>query len=127
MPQEFRYVLFSSEELSAALVYDLRACGRTVPRGFLRRIILGDGATISVTLMCVTDKGGEMPIRFEHHEVLRALIVYCGHRNIPLPTKAVKSLEIRNDRVALLCVMIPKVTSSSPDERIQTTVSKQLA
>jgi hypothetical protein len=124
MPQEFRYVLFTSEELSAALVYDLRACRRTVPPGFVKSIVLEDGVTISATLMCVMDNGCDMPIRFEHHEVLRALVVYCGHRKIPLPAKAVKSLEIRRNRIALVCVITPKETLRPEKERIETVVSR---
>ena len=124
MPQEFRYVLFTSEELSAALVYDLRACRRTVPPGFVKSIILEDGVTITATLMSVMDNGCDLPLRFEHHELLRALVVYCGHRKIPLPAKAVKSLEIRKNRIALLCVITPKETLRPEKERIEVVVSK---
>lgn len=124
MPQEFRYVLFSSDELSAALVYDLRTSRARVPPGFVKSIILEEGVTIAVTLMCTTDNGNEMPIRFEHHEVLRALVVYCSHRKIPLPVKAHKSIEIRHKRVALLCVILPKESPRPANERIHTIVSK---
>src|SRR5690349_19376689 len=124
MPQEYRYVLFSSDELSAALVYDLRTCRRSTPPGFVKSLILEEGVTIGVTLVSTTDSGSEMPIRFEHHEVLRALVVYCGHRKIPLPAKAHKSLEIRHNRIALLCVILPKESPRPAHERIQTIVSK---
>jgi hypothetical protein len=105
MPKEVRYLLFSNEELYQALVNDLRARSYPLPRGFLKNIVLGKGETIEVTLIYVTDKGAEMPIVFENQEVLRSLIVYCGHRNIPLSAKAVKTIEIKDGMIGLLCAL----------------------
>jgi hypothetical protein len=105
MPKEVRYLLFSNEELYQALVNDLRARSYPLPRGFLKNIVLGKGETIDVTLIYVTDKGAEMPIVFENQEVLRSLIVYCGHRNIPLSAKAVKTIEIKDGMIGLLCAL----------------------
>lgn len=105
MPKEVRYLLFSNEELYQALVNDLRARSYPLPRGFLKNIVLGKDENIDVTLIYVTDKGSEMPIRFENQDVLRSLIVYCGQRNIPLSAKAVKNLEIKDGMVGLLCTL----------------------
>jgi len=105
MPKEVRYLLFSNEELYQALVNDLRARQFPLPRGFLKSIALGKGEAIDVTLVYLTDKGSEMPIRFENQEVLRALIVYCGQRSIPMSAKAVKTLEIKDGMVGLLCTL----------------------
>jgi hypothetical protein len=105
MPKEVRYLLFSNEELYQALVNDLRARSYPLPRGFLKNIVLGKGDAIDVTLIYVTDKGAEMPIVFENQEVLRSLIVYCGHRNIPLSAKAVKTIEIKDGMIGLLCAL----------------------
>jgi hypothetical protein len=105
MPKEVRYLLFSNEELYQALVNDLRARSYPLPRGFLKNIVLGKDEKLDVTLVYVPDKGAEMPIRFENQEVLRSLIVYCGHRNIPLSARAVKNLEIKDGMVGLLCTL----------------------
>jgi hypothetical protein len=105
MPKEVRYLLFSNEELYQALLNDLRARSQPLPRGFLKNIVLGKAENIDVTLIYVTDKGAEMPIHFENQEVLRSLIVYCGHRNIPLSAKAVKTIEIKDGMVGLLCTL----------------------
>jgi hypothetical protein len=51
-----------------------------------------------------------MNLRVEQPDILRALIMYCGQRKIPLPVQAEKTLEIQSSRVALRCVVKPKTS-----------------
>jgi hypothetical protein len=119
MPQEIRYLLFSNAELVQALSDASRAEGPPLPTGFLKAVILGDAAPIDVTLICVTDAGVEVPIRFEQHHVISSLIGYCRRRQIPLCAQAVKTLEIRNRGIALLCTLGLKLPNAVAGSRIQ--------
>ena len=105
MPKEVRYLLFSNEELYQALINDLRARAYPLPRGFLKNIHIGTPDRPEISLVFVSDKGVESTIRFEDQEVLRSLIVYCGQRRIPLSAKSLKSLEIKESVIGLLCTL----------------------
>jgi hypothetical protein len=105
MPKEIRYLLFSNEELYQALIADLRARSQPMPKGYLKNIHLGTPDNPDVTLVYVNDKNIESSFRFEDQDVLRALIVYCGYRRIPLSAKSVKMLEIKDGVVGLLCTL----------------------
>jgi hypothetical protein len=124
MPQEIRYLLFSNAELFQALSDSSRADGRPLPTGFLKEVILGESAPIDVMLICVTDNGVEVPIRFEQHHVISSLIGYCKRRQIPMCAQAVKTLEIRDRRIALLCTLGLKLPTSAASSRIQASVGR---
>jgi len=103
MPKEIRYLLFSNEELYQALIADLRARSQPMPRGYLKNIHIGTPDKPDVTLVYVNDKNIESAFRFEDQDILRALIVYCGYRRIPMSAKSIKTLEIKDGSVGLLC------------------------
>jgi hypothetical protein len=103
MPKEVRYLLFSNEELYQALTNDLRARSHPLPRGYLKNIRVGSPENPDVVLTYINDKNVESVIRFEEPEVLRALIVYCGYRHIPLSAKSIKTVEVKDGVVGLLC------------------------
>lgn len=105
MPKEVRYLLFSNEELYQALTADVRARSQPLPKGFLKNIHIGTQDKPDIALVYVSDKGVESTIRFEDQEVLRALIVYCGYRRIPLSAKSIKTLEVKEGIVGLLCTL----------------------
>lgn len=105
MPKEVRYLLFSNEELYQALVADQRARAQPLPKGYLKNIHIGPASNPDIALTFISDKGIESTIRFGDHDVLRALIVYCGYRRIPLSAKSIKILEIRDGVVGLLCTL----------------------
>jgi hypothetical protein len=124
MPQEIRYLLFSNEELYQALSAGSRAHGRPLPRGFLKSVVLGEATTIDVTLICVTDDGVEVPICFQQHHIISALIAYCGQRKIPMSAKAAKTLEIKNGQIALLCALGLKLPVPAANRRIQASIRR---
>jgi hypothetical protein len=103
MPKEVRYLLFSNEELYQALTNDLRARSQPLPRGYLKNLRVGSPEHPDVLLTYVNDKNVESTIRFEEPEILRALIVYCGYRHIPLSAKSIKTVEVKDGVVGLLC------------------------
>ena len=124
MPQEIRYLLFSNAELYQALSAASRVDGRPLPRGFLKEVILGEAASIDVTLICVTDEGAEAPIRFEQHQIISSLIGYCRQRQIPMCAQAVKTLEIKNARIALLCTLGLKLPTPVASSRIHASIRR---
>lgn len=105
MPKEVRYLLFSNEELYQALVADLREHAQSLPQGNLKNIHVGASDKPSIALVHVTEQGVESTIRFENHEVLRAMIAHCGARKIPLSAKAAKTLEFKDGTVGMLCTL----------------------
>lgn len=105
MPKEVRYLLFSNEELYQALTADLRARAHPLPKGYLKNLHVGPADNPDIALTFINDKNIESTIRFADQEVLRALIVYCGYRRIPLSAKSIKTLEIRDGVVGLLCTL----------------------
>jgi hypothetical protein len=105
MPKEVRYLLFSNEELYQALTADLRARAHPLPKGYLKHIHVGPADNPDIALTFINDKNIESTIRFADQDVLRALIVYCGYRRIPLSAKSIKKLEIKDGVVGLLCTL----------------------
>ena len=114
MTKEVRYMLFSNEELYQALTLLLRARNFEMPKGFLKSIQIGEASVPVIALTYVCDKGGELAFRFDNHEVLGALIGYCHHFRIPLPSKGAKTLEIKDGSIGLLSTMNFKTKTSAP-------------
>lgn len=105
MPKEVRYLLFSNEELYQALLANLQGRAQAAPKGFLKSIAVSSDPKRTVTLTYASNKGPQEVIIFEEQEVLRSLIIYCGHRHIPLSAKATKNVEIKDGTVGLMCTL----------------------
>ena len=114
MTKEVRYMLFSNEELYQALTLHLRSRNFELPKGFLKSIQIGETGMPVIALTYVCDKGGDLAFRFDNQEVLGALIGYCRHFHIPLPSKGAKTLEIKDGSIGLLSTMNFKTQTTSP-------------
>lgn len=98
MPTEMRRIVFSGEELRAALDGHRVRPERALPLGMIAALRLeGDALAIDIA-------GPQSPpasVTIKAAEVGAALVNYCKHCKIPLPRNATKSLAIAGDRLAL--------------------------
>jgi hypothetical protein len=102
MPRELRKIIFSRNELQAALVSYLLHSGRSMPNRPIDRLEIGEGVALVTIFFQSSDPGEaqEWPLRQE--EVAAALIRYCGQFAIPLPRAAKKRLQPDNGNLALI-------------------------
>ncbi len=98
MPNESRVISFSNTEATDALVEYCVATKRELPKGGIERLGFSNDAEIKVT---AEFKGGAPSISFYQNEVAAALIYYCNKKGIPVARRALKSLQVAQDAVAL--------------------------
>ena len=94
MPREINYLVFSTEELFAALAGFRRSQGNPLPGDTVERLtIRKTEASFQVTARVKTNRSGRViSVMVEPHEVLSALILFCKSVGIPLALKAHKAL-----------------------------------
>ena len=102
MPSESRSVSFSNAETIDALVEYCAKADRELPQGGIKRLAFSNEGEIRVT---AEFDGGPPPIHFYENEVAVALIIYCNKKGIPVPRRAVKSLQVSQDTVSLRLAM----------------------
>ncbi len=91
--QEVRLIGFNERELVEALVTLMRRRREPLPSGEVADVILREGPVgICVT---VRDRDGRLSaIRKDGAYLGAALVAYCLDRNVPLPARAHKSIEV---------------------------------
>ena len=98
MPNESRVISFSNAEAIDALVDYCAAAKREMPNGGIKRLVFSNDAEIKVT----AEFNGDAPsISFFQNEVAAALIFYCNKKGIPVARRALKSLQVAQDTIAL--------------------------
>jgi len=97
MPTESRVLTFSNAEAIDALKEYCAATKRELPKGGIQRLVFSNDGEIKVT----AEFDGAPPIRFLENEVAVALIMLCNKRSIPVPRRAIKSLQIAQETIAL--------------------------
>ncbi len=104
MVAEVRYVIFSTQELSRALITAHQGKGGALPSGTVHSITQDSRPGVKVSITIAPDRSSE-PIMLDwtEDEVLSALVGFCRSTNIPLPASSSKQLgRIRNS----LCLII---------------------
>ena len=104
MPKEINYLVFSNEELSAAITGLRRSQGNPLPGDTVERLTTRKTETsFQVTAWVKTNRSGKViPVMVDPHEVLSALILFCKSVGIPLALKAHKVLDVIGNQVAML-------------------------
>ena len=116
--KELRYLLFSNEELSLALLAWLRVRNSELSQGFLKRLTINNLGKPDITLTYINNKGGELLHRFDDQDVVSALILHCRENHIPLSARASKSLEVHEGSIGLLCKLSEKsYADNTPENR----------
>ena len=98
MATESRVVTFSNSEVVQALIEFCEQSKRPLPEGGVRQLVFSNDRQVKVTIE--PEKGGS-PISFYEHEVAAALILYCRKIGVPIARRAMKSLQVAQDTVAL--------------------------
>lgn len=106
MVAEVRYVIFSTQELSRALITAHQNKGKdgALPSGTVHSITQDSRPGVKVSITIAPDRSSE-PIMLDwtEDEVLSALVGFCRATNIPLPAASSKQLgRIRNS----MCLII---------------------
>jgi hypothetical protein len=102
MPSESRIVTFSNAEVSEALTEFCEQTKRPLPEGGIKRLTFSNEKEVRIA---VEPEKGNGAMNFYEHEIAAALILYCNKRSIPVARRAVKSLQIAQDTVALHLAM----------------------
>ena len=103
MPEELRKILFSKEELRAAVVgYCLRAKIRLPDKNIDELEVRADPEAMVVLKYADTGPEEENEVELSRDQVAAALIRYCSSINVPLPRSAQKVLQPADNGISLL-------------------------
>ena len=103
MPSEMRKIVFSVEELQAALInYALRT-KKKLPNTTIDSILVEGKEGVTATILYVRDGTEEAKsVEFTQNDVAAALILYCNSQKIPLPRDAKKLVTPIEDSVGMI-------------------------
>ncbi len=103
MPEELRKILFSKEEVQAAVVdYCLRAKIRLPAENIEGLEVQADPEAMVVLKYADPGPGETSTVELSRDQVAAALIRYCSNIKVPLPRSAQKVLQPGNGGVSLL-------------------------
>lgn len=117
MPLELRKILFSTDELRAAVVAHCSATQRPLPDTEISRLVIRKDQRATVTLHFRPSFNPADPaeVAFTGADVREALIRHCAVLGIPLPRAAKKVLWAQDDGMALLITLrTAAATGSNP-------------
>ena len=123
MPSEMRKMVFSKDELQAALInYALRTKQR-LPNANIERIKVEktDGVKATIVYARLADEDPRS-VEFDETNVAAAIILYCRTLHIPLPREARKVLIPEDDSVS----MIVQMDHVEPPPGIQPAAAQEL-
>ena len=103
MPNEMRKIVFTGEELQAALVnYALRT-NKKLPNATINNILVGEKEGVTATIVYMRDGTDEAKsVEFTPNDVAASIILYCNTRQIPLPREAKKVVVPIEDSVGMI-------------------------
>ncbi len=103
MPEELRKILFSKEEVQAAVVdYCLRAKIRLPAKNIEGLEVQADPEAMVVLKYADTGPDETSAVELSRDQVAAALIRYCSNIKVPLPRSAQKVLQPGDDGISLL-------------------------
>jgi hypothetical protein len=106
MPTELRQLIFSRDELAAAIANYNGNASQDVPAGRIMFCKVMQNSGIFVTVKIVPDGETEVQtVHLDKNTVGAALMKYCLDNKIPMPKKASKSLQALGENIAMsLCI-----------------------
>ncbi len=103
MPEELRKILFSKEELQAAVVdYCLRSKIRLPDKNIEDLEVQADPEAMVVLKYATTGPVDTSEVELSRDQVAAALIRYCSSIKVPLPRSGQKVLQPGDDGISLL-------------------------
>ena len=103
MPNEMRKIVFTEDELQAALVnYALRT-NKKLPNATINNILVEAKEGVTATIVYMRDGTEEAKsVEFTPNDVAASIILYCNTRQIPLPREAKKVVVPIEDSVGMI-------------------------
>jgi len=103
VPNEMRKIVFTAEELQAALVnYALRT-NKKLPNATIDNILVEGKEGVTATIVYMRDGTEEAKsVEFSPNDVAASIILYCNTRQIPLPREAKKVVVPIEDSVGMI-------------------------
>ncbi len=98
MPEEARVVSFSNAEAIEAIVDYCEKINRALPPGGINGLTFSNEKEVKVT---VHPQGQAPSFSLYEHERAAALIMFCNKKGIPVARRALKSLQVTQDKVSL--------------------------
>ena len=103
MPEELRKILFSKDEVQAAVVdYCLRSKIRLPDKNIDDLEVRADPEAMVVLKYADTGPGDTNEVELSRDQMAASLIRYCSSINVPLPRSARKVLRPGDDGISLL-------------------------
>ncbi|MFZ5610245.1 MAG: hypothetical protein ACOY99_11630 [Pseudomonadota bacterium] len=117
MAEEVRCIVFSSEEVLAALSAVMRQRGDEAPGDGAPTLVLSrDGKGRPIAMIAYVMARPACEFSFTNQELMAALVHYCMQSAIPLARRASKMLDIENDRLALFLTSANATESAAGQE-----------
>jgi hypothetical protein len=102
MPIEIRVIMYTDQEVVAALSGYFRRAGKPLTVGTVQNFKVDDGAVMSVDLTVETMEGEIVHHKVAETDLAAALLMDAISRKVPLPTESNKRLYMIADRLALV-------------------------
>ena len=103
--KELRCLVFSEQEVVAAVVERRKRLHESLGDGPIQRISYKSDNGVSVTLHGVNAKGEETAVVINDTEISAALVNFCMSRKIPMPVDSDKYLQVINEGLTLMITM----------------------
>lgn len=106
MVEEVRNLLFTPDEVRAALTVMMRMQGEKFPGDRMPRITYTPKDELCLVELSYSRPGGHnLVFKFAESQVAAALIMFCRREGIPMPQRASKELQLRGDALSLIVRM----------------------
>ncbi len=115
LPREIRYIIFTDEEVDRAVADLLTRVDRQFDPRHVRATAIShapDG-----TLVCIVSLHSDSPyqrLEVSAADLMSAILLYCRERNIPLPVRADKHLEITSRGFTLVATIRSRLQLAAP-------------
>lgn len=112
MPSEFRHIVFTDEEVAAAVADARRRQGSPLPTSRIVSLRILQTASGTGVMLCMQPHADSLVVNLAvgADELRQCLIAFCLNRLIPLPVRSIKSVEMFGGQLALT------VTRDATDE-----------
>lgn len=103
MPSEFRHIVFTDEEVAAAVADARRRAGSPLPTSRIGSMRILQTASGVGVLLCMQPHADSIAVNMAvgTDELRQSLISFCLNRMIPLPVRSLKTVELFGGQVAL--------------------------
>jgi hypothetical protein len=112
MPQEYRRVTLTNEELHAALLGHVDAKAVIMALGKIQAVSIERDRPQAVTVYCGFGKSSKKVVDIPTNVVVSAVIAYCKDHSIPLPRRAQTCLAADGNCLSLIKTINPTENES---------------